>query len=308
MLCHTTMDRWLFVDSKAVCLFLAFVATAVAASYLYVDVKLQRSMVVSTTTSLHQLGVLDDLLNDFKSTTGIDVKFKVLVKGSGEALRVLADGSACIAFVHAPSLELQYMEQGKVEQLAVFAYNEFVIVGPSDDPAGVRNSSSAVEAFERMYRAGEEGVAKFVSRGDMSGTNVREVQLWRQAGLSPEGKPWYLKSCQGMIQTLLMAENVGAYTLTDLGTYASLKRQGRLQVLVELKRDPRYLVNVYSAYVSRASAFSDSYVHYVAQELKSYLMTRGQELLASKYGDVIRPVKGCEDEVRRAWEALARLG
>jgi tungstate transport system substrate-binding protein len=187
------MDRWLFMDSKAVCLFLAFVATAVAACYLYVDVKLQRSMVVSTTTSLHQLGVLDDLLNDFKSATGLDVKFKVLVKGSGEALRVLADGSACIAFVHAPSLELQYMEQGKVEQLAVFAYNEFVIVGPSDDPAGVRNSSSAVEAFERIYRAGEEGVAKFVSRGDMSGHQRQRSAIMETGGVKPGGKALVLE-------------------------------------------------------------------------------------------------------------------
>jgi len=264
-------------------------------------------MIVSTTTSLYQLGVLSDLLSDFENATGIDVEFKVLVKGSGEALRVLADGSACMAFVHAPSLELWYVEQGKVERLAVFAYNEFVIVGPSDDPAGVRNATNAIEAFERIYLAGEKGMAKFVSRGDMSGTNVRELQLWRLVGLSPEGRPWYLKSCQGMVQTLLMAENVGAYSLTDLGTYVRLRNQGRLQVLVELKRDPQHLVNVYSAYVSGTCALNDPYVRYVAQELKSYLMTRGQELLASKYGDIIRPVRGREDEVERAWEVLARL-
>jgi len=296
------------VNSKLVALLLAFAAIAVVAPRLYADVEHQRLIIVSTTTSLYQLGVLDDLLSDFKNATGIDAKFKVLVKGSGEALRVLADGSACIAFAHAPSLELQYMERGEVEQLAVFAYNEFVIVGPSDDPAGVRNASDAVEAFEKIYRAGERGVARFVSRGDMSGTNVREVQLWRLAGLSPEGRPWYLKSCQGMVQTLLMAENVGAYTLTDSGSYLSLKRQGRLQALVELKKDPQHLVNVYSAYVSRASFLSDPYVRHVAQELRSYLMTRGQELLASKCRDLMRAVRGCEGEVRRAWEALARLG
>ena len=289
-------------------LLLAVAATVAVASCIYGGVESRCSIVVSTTTSLYQLGVLGDLLSDFKNATGIDIGFKVLVKGSGEALRVLADGSAYIAFVHAPSLELQYVEQGKVEQLVVFAYNEFVIVGPSDDPAGVRNASSAVEAFEKIYLAGEKGIAKFVSRGDMSGTNVRELQLWRLTGLSPEGRPWYLKSCQGMVQTLLMAENVGAYSLTDLGTYARFRDQGRLQALVELKRDLQYLVNVYSAYVSRASALDDPYVRYVVQELKSYLMTRGQELLASKYGDLIRPVRGREDEVKRVWEASARLG
>jgi len=295
------------VSSRATGLLLAVATIAVVASCLYAGVERQRLIVVSTTTSLYQLGVLDGLLGDFRNSTSIDARFKVLVKGSGEALRVLADGSASIAFVHAPSLELQYMERGEIEQLAMFAYNEFVIVGPPDDPAGVKNASNAVEAFERIYRAGERGVARFVSRGDMSGTNVREVQLWRLAGLSPEGRPWYLKSCQGMVQTLLMAENIGAYTLTDLGSYASLKRQGRLQVLVELKRDPQHLVNVYSAYVSRTSALNDPYVRYVAQELKNYLMTRGQELLASNYGDLIRSVRGCEDEVRQAWDALARL-
>jgi tungstate transport system substrate-binding protein len=295
------------VNSKLVALLLAFAAIAVVASRLYADVEHQRLIIVSTTASLYQLGVLDDLLSDFKNATGIDAKFKVLVKGSGEALRVLADGSACIAFVHAPSLELQYVEQGKAERLAMFAYNEFVIVGPSDDSADVRNAANAIEAFEKIYLAGEKGMAKFVSRGDMSGTNVRELQLWRLAGLSPERRPWYLKSCQGMVQTLLMAENVGAYSLTDLGTYVRLRNQGRLRVLVELKRDPQHLVNVYSAYVSATCALNDPYVRYVAQKLKNYLMTRGQELLASKYGDVIRPVRGHEDEVERAWEALARL-
>jgi tungstate transport system substrate-binding protein len=296
------------VSNKKVGLLLIVATVVVVASYVYGGFGHRHSVIVTTTTSLYQLGVLGDLLNDFKNTTGINVEFKVLAKGSGEALRLLADGSACIAFVHAPSLELQYIERGKVEQLAVFAYNEFVIVGPPDDPGGVGNASSAVEAFERIYLAGEKGITKFVSRGDMSGTNVRELQLWRLAGLSLEGRPWYLKSCQGMIQTLLMAENVGAYTLTDLGTYNSLKRQGKLQALVELKRDPRYLVNVYTAYVSRVGALNDPYVRYVAQELKNYLMTHGQELLALKYGDLIRPVKSCEDKVRLAWETLAKLG
>ena len=304
------------MKSKVLGVLFIIVAIAIGVSSFYMGIFYReglqgvgkRPIIVSTTTSLYQLGLLDDFFSDFKNVTGIDVEFKVLAKGSGEALRLLADGSACIAFVHAPSLELQYMEQGKAEQLAVFAYNEFLIVGPANDPADVRNAPDAVKAFERIYRAGESGATKFVSRGDMSGTNVRELQLWRLADLNPDGRPWYLKSGQGMVQTLLMAKNLGAYTLTDEGTFTKLKSQGRLQELVELKRDPRHLINVYSMYLSKASACDDPYTWYVAFKLRDYLMTRGQDLLASKYEGLIKPVRGYEDVVKQAWEALTRLG
>lgn len=267
----------------------------------------QVTITVSTTTSLYQIGVLDTLLNDFNNFTHANVKFNVLAKGSGEALRLLADGSACFAFVHAPSLELQYLEQGKIERLAIFAYNEFIIVGPRTDPANVNEAQNAIEAFKRIYYAGERGLARFVSRGDLSGTNVRELQIWRLANLSPEGKSWYLKTSQGMAQTLIMADNIQAYTLTDIGSWLKLKNQGKIQNLVELEKDPSYLLNVYSFYISKSPACNNTNILNVAYKFKEYITSRGQDLIIEKYKGLLNPVRGNETMVLQSWEALTKL-
>ncbi len=268
----------------------------------------QHDVIVATTTSLYQIGALNDLFEDFNNTTHLNIRFNVLVKGSGEALKLLADGSACIGFVHAPSLELQYLNQGVIERLAIFGYNEFILVGPREDPANVSGASNITEAFKRIFGAGEEGLARFVSRGDMSGTHVRELQLWKLAGLNPYGKSWYLISGQGMAQTLLMAENLNAYTLTDEGTYLRLVGSGKLEKIAMLVRDPLYLINVYSAYLSKASSCDNSYIWYVAYKFRDYLVGKGQELLASKYRGMINPVKGNETLISQAWGKLTTLG
>ncbi len=265
-----------------------------------------RAISISTTTSLYQLGVLDAFLNDFRSRNNLSIQFNVLAKGSGEALRLLADGSACVGFVHAPSLEHQYLNQGRIERLAIFAYNEFIIVGPLDDPANVSRAPSAIEAFKRIHEAGEKGLAKFISRGDMSGTNVRELQLWNLTGLNPEGRPWYLKSGQGMAQTLLMANDLKAYTLTDVGSYLNLKGS-RLGNIVELLRDYNYLINVYSMYLSKAPSCDNPITWYVAYKLRDYVMSEGQELLSRRFEGLINPVKGNESLVEAAWRSLTKL-
>lgn len=267
----------------------------------------QYSVKVSTTTSLYQLGVLEDLFNDFNNVTSLNTRFDVLAKGSGEALRLLADGSTCIGFVHAPVLEKEYITQEKIEMLAVFAYNEFIIVGPRSDPANVSSADNAVEAFKRIYVAGELGSARFISRGDMSGTNIREIQLWNLAGLNPEGKSWYLKTGQGMFQVLIMADNLNAYTITDTGTYMKLVNQGKLRNLVALKSDPTYLINVYSMYLSKTTPCDNPYTWYIAFKFRDYLLSRGQDLISSNYMGLLNPVKEHEDMVLQAWEALTKL-
>jgi tungstate transport system substrate-binding protein len=263
---------------------------------------------VSTTTSLYQTGLLDVLLNDFRNASGVDVRFEVLARGSGEALRLLADGSACIGFVHAPPLELRYIRSGAVERLAIFAYNEFVVVGPSDDPANVSRARDAVDAFKRIFIAGEKGLVRFVSRGDFSGTHMRELLLWNLTGLSPEGRSWYLRSGKGMAETLIMADNLKAYTLTDVATFTSLKNQGKLSNLVTLFRDPTYLVNVYSLYLSKAKSCDNPLTWYAAYKLKDYILSCGQDVIVERFKGLFNPVKGFEESVERAWDELSRLG
>jgi len=265
------------------------------------------SIKVSTTTSLYQLGVLGDLLNDFTNSTGLNVKFEILARGSGEALRLLADGSTCIAFVHAPSLEFKYLERGEVERLAIFAYNEFVILGPKSDPANISRALNAVDAFKRIYSAGEKSLAKFVSRGDLSGTHVRELMLWTLSNFNPEGKAWYLRSGQGMVQTVLIADNLNAYTISDIATYLLLEKQGKVLNLAILLKDPVYLINVYSTYLSKAKHCDNPLTWYIAYKLREYLLTRGQELIKMKFSKLLNSIEGSEEMVLRAWETLARL-
>jgi tungstate transport system substrate-binding protein len=299
------------VKSSALVLVLVAFALGFFAGYMYKhhgeEGSSEYAIRVSTTTSLYQTGLLKDLLEDFRNFSGLNVKFDILARGSGEALRLLADGSTCIAFTHAPSLELAYINRGEVERLTIFAINEFLIVGPSEDPAGVSGVSSAVDAFKRIFNAGEKRLAKFISRGDYSGTHVRELLLWNLTGLDPEGRPWYIRSAKGMAETLIMADNMKAYTLTDVGTFRSLQNRGKVSNLIVLHRDPTYLINAYSLYLSKAKSCDNPITWYVAYKLREYLLMRGQELIAQKYKDLFNPVKGSERIAEKAWEELAKL-
>jgi tungstate transport system substrate-binding protein len=260
---------------------------------------------VSTTYSLEQMGVLKLLLNDFLNKTGLNVRFEVLARGSGEALRLLADGSTCIAFTHAPVLEAQYMKQGKVKQLAVFAYNEFVIVGPVKDPANIIKAVNAIEAFKRIYIAGEEGKALFVSRNDYSGTHTKEIQLWNLTRLNPYNRQWYLKTGQGMIQTLIIADNINAYTLSDIGTYLTLNNNSKLRNIAILKKDLQNLINLYAIYFSNSEFCI--YVRDIADQLADYIMKEGQDFIETKFKGLINPVKGHENEFLVIWKSLAGM-
>jgi tungstate transport system substrate-binding protein len=262
---------------------------------------------VTTTTSLYATGLLDMLAEEFAKThPGVRIEF--IAVGSGEALRRAANGDACMVFVHAPSLEKKYIEEGVLRDHRIIAYNFFAIVGPRDDPAGVRGSASAVEAFRKIYEAGEKDAAKFVSRGDNSGTHVRELMLWKLAGLNPEGRPWYIVSGQGMAKTLVMADELGAYTLSDTGTFLKLSLDGRIPGLSLLYTNSSELINVYSVYlVSSCSgeqlAAAKAFALFVSSPA-------GQKLIASygveKYGQpLFYPALGHEEMLKKAWDMLA---
>ena len=259
----------------------------------------------TTTTSLYATGLLEFLEEEFKRVRpGVEIDF--IPVGSGEALRRAAQGDACLVFVHAPSLELAYIRAGVLERGAIFAYNYFVIVGPSDDPAGVRAAASAAEAFRRIYEAGEAGLARFVSRGDNSGTHVRELSIWRAAGLDPRGRPWYVERGAGMAETLVTASEMQAYTLSDIGTYLKLKREGRLHDLEVLYTNSSELINIYSVYLVSSCAGEE---REVAEEFMEFVVER-QDLIAGygadEYGQpLFYPARERLDELKRLWWSLA---
>ena len=197
---------------------------------------LGEELILATTTSLNDSGLLDELVPIFEAETGLNVK--VIAVGTGAALRMGEEGNADALLVHAPDSERELLAAGHVASRELVAYNDFVIVGPATDPAGISGTSDASAALSAIAAAG----APFASRGDDSGTHKKELALWAAAGIEPMGD-WYLEIGQGMSATLTVADQRNAYVLTDRGTYLSLRN--RLQLVVAVEGDAR-LLNYYS--------------------------------------------------------------
>ena len=196
------------------------------------------ALILATTTSTQDSGLLDVLVPLFQQQTGYTVK--VVAVGTGAALQMGQQGNADVLLVHAPSSEKTYMDGGFGKDRLLVMHNDFLIVGPTADPAGIKGTASAVEAFKKIAAAS----TPFISRGDKSGTNTKELALWKSAGLDPAGQKasWYVESGQGMGATLTIASEKNAYTLTDRATDLANKGNLKLDILVE--KDPS-LLNVY---------------------------------------------------------------
>lgn len=192
------------------------------------------SLILATTTSTQDSGLLDDLLPVFTKDTGWTVK--TLAVGSGQALELGRRGEADVLLVHSPAAEKAFMAEGKAGQRRLVMHNDFVIVGPADDPAGIKGLDS-VDAMKKIAAA----PAVFISRGDDSGTNAKEKDIWAKAAITPKGA-WYQATGQGMGATLRVADQKAGYTLSDRATYLAQRDTLKLQILSE--GDPS-LLNVY---------------------------------------------------------------
>jgi tungstate transport system substrate-binding protein len=193
-------------------------------------------VILSTTTSTQDSGLLDVLVPMFEKKSGLTVK--TISVGTGQALALAARGEADVALVHAPSLERKCVEEGKMKNRRLVMYSDFVIIGPEDDPARIKGMPKAVDALKRIAQT----ESRFVSRGDKSGTHLLEQGLWKQAGVEPKGA-WYIESGQGMGQTLGIANDRRTYTITDRGTWLAFQKRISLPILFE-KDKP--LLNIYS--------------------------------------------------------------
>ncbi len=183
-------------------------------------------LVLATTTSTADSGLLDYLLPDFERR--YNCKVDVVAVGSGQAIKTGQDGNCDVLLVHSRAAEDQFVADGYgVNRLDVM-YNDFVLVGPAADPAGVKGLTNAAEALTKIAAA----QARFISRGDESGTHVKEKAIWKAAGLTPEG-PWYASAGQGMGAVLTMADEQQAYTLADRATYLAQRSKLGLAILVE---------------------------------------------------------------------------
>ncbi|MBI2998479.1 MAG: substrate-binding domain-containing protein [Deltaproteobacteria bacterium] len=193
-------------------------------------------IILATTTSTQDSGLLDLLVPLFQIKTSYVVK--TIAVGTGQALAMGRRGDADVLLVHAPEEENKFMAGGHGIKRQPFMYNDFVLVGPTSDPAKLVKAKSAAEALRRIAAS----KTLFLSRGDNSGTHILEKQLWMRAGIQPAER-WHQQSGQGMGQTLIIASEKSAYTLTDRATYLKLKRRIELTILLEGDRE---LLNTYS--------------------------------------------------------------
>ena len=206
--------------------------------FLVAPAHAQQYITVASTTSTEQSGLFKQLLPVFEKKSGIRVR--VVALGTGQALDMGRRGDADVVFVHAKPLEEKFLAEGFGVKRQDVMYNDFVLIGPKSDPAGVRGGKDALEAFRRIRAAR----APFVSRGDRSGTHFAELAIWKAAGIdiAKDKGAWYRDTGQGMGAALNTAAGMNAYTLADRGTWLSFKNRGDLAVLVE--RDKR-LFNQY---------------------------------------------------------------
>jgi tungstate transport system substrate-binding protein len=194
-----------------------------------------KSIILATTTSTQDSGLLDTLLPLFEEQTGYTVK--TIAVGTGEALAMGKRGDADVLLAHAPEKEMELVAQGYAINRQVVMHNDFLIAGPEDDPAGIHGSTDGAESLAKIAAVG----ARFTSRGNNSGTHMCEMSLWQAAGIEPHGE-WYVETGQGMGATLLIASEKRSYLLTDRGTYLSMALSG---LVPHAENDPLFL-NIYS--------------------------------------------------------------
>jgi tungstate transport system substrate-binding protein len=196
----------------------------------------EKTVILATTTSTQDSGLLDVLIPVFEKQTGYFVK--TIAVGSGQAMAMGQKGEADVLLVHSPAAEEKFVAENFGINRRLIMHNDYIIVGPSEDPAKIKGLKSVSESFKRIASA----KALFLSRADKSGTHSKEMDIWKKAGLNPEGEKWYQQTGLGMGQTLNVTAEKKGYTLADRGTYLALKKNLGLDILVE---GDAILLNIY---------------------------------------------------------------
>jgi tungstate transport system substrate-binding protein len=240
----------------------------------------QKNVILATTTSTQDSGLLDVLLPIFEKKTGYFVK--TIAVGSGQAMAMGAKGEADVLLVHSPAAEKKFMADGNGVERRLVMHNDFIILGPPADPARIKGMKKASEAFKKIAATG----SIFMSRGDNSGTHAKEKDIWKAAGVTYEGEKWYQQTGLGMGQTLAVAAEKKTYTLADRGTYLALQKRLGLDILVE---GDGILLNIYhvievnpkkwpKANFAGAKAFGD---FMVSKETQNVIKTFGIDKFGS---------------------------
>lgn len=227
----------------------------------------------ASTTSTQNSGLFDSILPIFEKKTGI--KVDIVAVGTGAAIEIGRRGDADVVSVHAKEQELRAVEKGYFVNRHDVMYNDFVIIGPVNDPVKIRGIKSAADAFKKIA----ENAHLFISRGDRSGTHTKELSIWGKTGIDPKGEKWYLKVGQGMEKTQRIANEKRAYTLTDRGTWLTTKDKDKLEMTIVLEGDP-ILFNQYG--IMAVNPKKHKHVKYKeAMEFINWIISKeGQEAIA----------------------------
>ena len=239
----------------------------------------KKIIILATTTSTQDSGLLDVLIPIFEKQSGYFVK--TIAVGSGQAMAMGQKGEADVLLVHSPAAEKKFVSEGYGINRRIIMHNDFVVVGPPEDPAKIKGTKSTSESFKKIAAAS----ALFLSRADKSGTHTKEMDIWKAAGVKPEGEKWYQQTGLGMGQTLSVTNEKKGYTLADRGTYLAVKKNLQMDILVE---GDGILLNVYHVIevnpakwpkvnVAGGKAFPD---FMVAKETQDIIKTFGVD----KYG------------------------
>ncbi|HSA78796.1 MAG TPA: substrate-binding domain-containing protein [Nitrospirota bacterium] len=228
----------------------------------------------ASTTSTQNSGLFDYILPIFEKKTSI--KVDVVAVGTGAAIEIGKRGDADVVFVHAKEQELKAVEEGFFVNRHDVMYNDFVILGPTSDPAKIKGVKSATDAFKKI---GESG-SLFVSRGDKSGTHTKELSIWKKTGIEPTGQKWYLEVGQGMEKTQRIADEKRAYTLTDRGTWLATRDKDKLDMIIVLEGDPT-LFNQYGVMAVNPEKLK-TVKYKEAMEFVNWIISKeGQDTIAS---------------------------
>jgi len=272
------MNRGSKFTVALVVILLALITIGVLA---FSDVFTQKeTLKIATTTSLEDTGLLNVLESEFEAKNP-NVDVQIISAGTGQALEYGKKGDVDLVMVHSKKQEETFINDGYGTNRTIFAYNYFYIVGPENDSAVIKNISPT-DAFKKIMAGGEadSDLVKFVSRGDNSGTYTRELTLWNSTGVdyntSVQGKEWYIESGKGMGDTLILANEKSAYTLSDSGTYLAFKGNISLVALVTEGKD---LINVYSLIPINPAKFSDTNTADADKWIAFVTSTEGQNII-----------------------------
>ena len=255
-------------------LFLSIAVTVMATLGSALPAQAQKNLILATTTSTQDTGLLDVLVPRFEKQTGCFVK--TIAVGSGQAMAMGQKGEADVLLVHSPAAELQFMLDGLGTTRLLVMHNDFILVGPPADPAGIKPLKSTSEAFKKIAATG----SLFLSRGDNSGTHAKEKTLWKLAAITQEGQAWYQQTGLGMGQTLNIAAEKKAYTLADRGTYLALQKTLGMAILNE---GDASLLNVYHVIPVNAAKFPKVNAE-AAKAFAAFLLTQETQEVIGKFG------------------------